>query len=253
MHTLRLVRSAILGICISGFLFAAVHEAYEDRQQIDALRFSNTQEWDPLVYAQKTVANPLVGKTVFSITLPPPPKNSSNETQVELAYMHELEVDRTTEQLIAIQRELLLESAFFGEYVYRDIVRERPNTEALLTRVLGEISGVIIAQKEYFDRVRPHELDATLHPAIPVPGHPAYPSGHATESMLIALILGDIDPHSAERYRESALRIAHNREIAGVHYPSDSRVGQMLAKQYFELLKGNEEFQLLLTEAKKEW
>jgi len=253
MNILKFFIMATLGICIGAFLYGAIYKAYADKQAINTLLFSTTAEWDPLVYAQKTIRNPIVGESAFEIELPLPPRNSSRETKNELAYMHELETKRTTAQLIEIERELALEGAFFGTKTYGDIVQERPVTSVLLMRVLAEISGIVITKKEHFDRVRANKLDETLHPAISVPGHPAYPSGHATQSMIIALVLGDLDPASADAYKGSAFRIAHNREIAGVHYPSDSTAGQQLAEAYFDLLKNNAEYQKLRDAAKAEW
>ena len=87
--------------------------------------------------------------------------------------------------------------------------------------------------KKHFDRVRPSFLDEQITPCIPVPGHPAYPSGHATEAFSVALVLGHVEPVHAQAYLRVASTIAHNREIAGVHYRSDTLAGQRLATALF--------------------
>lgn len=217
------------------------------------LRFSNTQEWDPAIYAKRNGAPPLVGERAFSIPLPPPPENGSEETMQELAYLHELETERTEEELAEIHEELLLEDARFGAFRYAELRAMKPATVRLIDAAMPEFTAALIQHKEDFDRVRPNFLDPSLSPAIAVPGHPAYPSGHAGQSMVVALILSALDPVNAAAYENSALRIAHNREIAGVHYPSDSEVGRELARAYVALLTETPRYEELFALATEEW
>ena len=86
--------------------------------------------------------------------------------------------------------------------------------------------------KYHYDRVRPNYLDTTLEPSISVPGHPAYPSGHATQAAAIALVLGCVDPDNKAEYILN--RVGYNRELGGVHYPSDSVAGEKLAEAMVE-------------------
>jgi hypothetical protein len=82
-------------------------------------------------------------------------------------------------------------------------------------------------------------------PPIPVPGHPAYPSGHSTQAHLMALCVKDVLPTAAlqnalgEVIDELADRIARNREIAGLHFESDSKAGENLAQSLFEVLSSD--------------
>jgi hypothetical protein len=85
-------------------------------------------------------------------------------------------------------------------------------------------------------------------PPIAVPGHAAYPSGHATEAYLMAKCLEKVmpvaastpvDPNDPETtaLQRMAQRIARNREVLGVHYPSDSAAGKKLAEDTFAILQ----------------
>jgi PAP2 superfamily len=117
--------------------------------------------------------------------------------------------------------------------------------------------------KREFNRPRPSQLSPALLPPIDPPGHASFPSGHATEAYLMALCLeaamlpatapgyyaaaatpATIPPappqHVHARVRSPLLRmaerIARNREVLGLHYPSDSEAGRVLAQRSFDIL-----------------
>jgi PAP2 superfamily len=98
-------------------------------------------------------------------------------------------------------------------------------------------------EHKYRPRPRPSQVCPALLPPVPVPGHPSYPSGHATEAHLIEFVLNEVFKGSkkeaamASDLSALATRIARNREIAGLHYPSDSRAGKNLAKDIHTLLQ----------------
>ena len=87
-------------------------------------------------------------------------------------------------------------------------------------------------------------------PPIDPPGHAAFPSGHATQARLIARCLervmpvniipvnGGVQQPQDGPLRRMADRIARNREVLGLHCPSDSVAGQTLADQTFPLMIG---------------
>jgi hypothetical protein len=114
--------------------------------------------------------------------------------------------------------------------------------------------------KRVFSRVRPSQISPALLPPIEIPGHAAFPSGHATEGHMIAFCLAKVMPHAATKpaarspLMMMAQRIARNREVIGLHYPSDSAAGKLLAEKSFEILMQcptikNE----IIPRAKKEW
>jgi membrane-associated phospholipid phosphatase len=88
--------------------------------------------------------------------------------------------------------------------------------------------------KAVHNRPRPSHLCPALMPPIPVPGHASYPSGHATQANLMALFVTDAMPPAIQAgvafdLTALATRIGRNREIAGMHYASDSAAGVALA------------------------
>src|SRR5262249_57034663 len=101
-----------------------------------------------------------------------------------------------------------------------------------------------------------------LLPPIQVPGHASYPSGHSTQAHLIAqcvqLALPAAGPLTAALSADLdalAVRIARNREIAGLHYPSDSAAGLVLATGIVPLLNSAAvpAFTTALAAAQGEW
>jgi hypothetical protein len=88
-----------------------------------------------------------------------------------------------------------------------------------------------------------------LRPPIPVPGHSSFPSGHSTQAHLMARCVAyllneagvpqpDRDALSADLF-VLADRVARNREIAGLHYRSDSQGGAALAESLFNTMTNN--------------
>jgi hypothetical protein len=99
--------------------------------------------------------------------------------------------------------------------------------------------------KGLYKRPRPSHLCPALLPPIAVPGHAAFPSGHATQAHLMALCLNDIFSTLPQQSRvledtwTLADRIARNREIAGLHYESDSNAGRAIALATLPILQAS--------------
>lgn len=240
----------------TGFAYhnSTTHTETETDTRVD-LRFSNTQAWDPDLLALSVRKGGLVPDATDVIHVAEYPPNNSNEAEDELATLHALMGERTSAKRAEIASERNIEYTYFGEKTFGELTSPvtYPHTAVLLQTAYTDILPVLLHFKKQFDRVRPNVLDTTLQTSIPVPGHPAYPSGHATQSYLVALILSDLDPTHTEDYISSSYRIAHNREIAGLHYPSDSEAGRSLAQQYYDLLSQTEWYKIHLEEALTEW
>lgn len=191
----------------------------------------------------------------FPIEIPPPFKNSSAETAEELAFLKKIAtIERTESQVKKIQsedRSSSLHMIFEEEGLFN--ITNYPLTSALIESVDSEILYFAVREKRNFKRARPSQLAPDLTTVIDVPKHAAYPSGHAAQSYAHALVLAEIDSANADKYKQLALDIAHRREIAGVHYPSDSKAGQMLAEQVVKAVFETPQIQKRLALAKKEF
>jgi hypothetical protein len=110
--------------------------------------------------------------------------------------------------------------------------------------------------KLVFNRPRPYQFDPALEPPF-FRGHPSYPSGHATQAFAVALGLLAIIPSRAEELKQEVLklatRIAFNREIAGLHFPTDTQAGAELANELHRLSRGNAKFLEHIDLAQEQW
>lgn len=257
----------ILGLCLITILLGFGWSYYDYQQAagtekgtvaataqtIDAadLRFSNTQVWYVNPYPVPAGAQSIP----YSIVdLVPPPPNTSSTTRSELTYLHTLTTKRTPEKEAEIIAELEFATTLYNNTPVKTLVHSRPHTATAITYLLGVGDPVILEAKKKFDRVRPSFLDPTLTTTIPVPKHGAYPSAHAAHSYLLAFLLSELDPEHQTTYLKDAARISRNRELAGVHYPSDSRAGMLLAEQIYTYVTAKDgTFQNLMNHALVEW
>jgi membrane-associated phospholipid phosphatase len=107
-------------------------------------------------------------------------------------------------------------------------------------------------------------------PPFAVPGHASFPSGHATQSALVAGLLAQVLPPAVTRVNppkpgmtppaepaslldRMAERLARNREVVGLHYASDSRAGRELAAGILRILAVCPATQALIVAARAEW
>ena len=123
--------------------------------------------------------------------------------------------------------------------------RSHPVTCRLL--FIGSLIGAYVSLhfKGLHQRRRPSQRAPALLPPIEVPGHASYPSGHATQARLMAKCVEaalptapDIKGPLGDVLDTLAARIARNREIAGLHFHSDTVAGRTLADHAFSILSG---------------
>jgi membrane-associated phospholipid phosphatase len=166
--------------------------------------------------------------------------------------------------------EILSQAEEFTSY-FLNLMTAKPTSYPATTRVLNaaNLVALFVAMnwKSQFKRPRASQLCPALLPPIAVPGHASYPSGHSTQAHLMALCIGEVFaglPSTQQPLMQPiqddlwvlADRIARNREIAGLHYPSDTAAGIVLANQILPLLSGmdpSSAYQTAVTNAVAEW
>ncbi|MDX8355562.1 phosphatase PAP2 family protein [Cognatiyoonia sp. IB215182] len=113
-----------------------------------------------------------------------------------------------------------------------DVTTPGGQTAAMFQTILWLGSLIGLLYKERFNAPRPHVLNPSLEPFIPVPAFSSYPSNHAFQSFLIAEVFTRAVPEhpGGEALFSAAKEVATNREYAGLHVPSDTEAGQLLAR-----------------------
>jgi len=106
-------------------------------------------------------------------------------------------------------------------------------------------SGVACWDAKYaYWAIRPFQLDPTLTTVFPTPNHPSYPAAHGCFSSAAAGTLAYLFPRDAETLNALADQAGQSRIWAGIHFPTDVRVGLALgrsvAQRVIDLAQGDE-------------
>lgn len=217
--------------------------------QSNELTFSNTQNLEKkylLLLKKEFLFFPKDWKQYIKIV--PPPLLSSNQTKSEIIKLIKLQSQRTENNLVRINFERSLYGFKFYNIYYLDILTnpELKEVNKLFQFYLNDLSIITHKLKQTFNRVRPPFISKKLFSAITIPNHPSYPSAHAAQAYFISLVLSYVFPRNKSDFVNDAKKIAFNREVAGVHYRSDSNAGFEVGKQFFDYIKNHRKNELEL-------
>jgi hypothetical protein len=139
----------------------------------------------------------------------------------------------------------------------------RPATRWLFEAVQRDAFIVVLELKKHFNRARPYQRVDLKGDADPwfYPGHPSYPSGHALDAAIVVgickkLWIGPVGSYYGDflkNIEKAADDYGYLREVAGVHYPSDTAAGKQLAEMILQKLSPLKSFEEDLERARKEW
>jgi acid phosphatase (class A) len=255
---------------------------YRTLYQLDKKPHASFAWMDTITYPAKEVATGTLAatmlRTVYLIEdvpsllhISPPPANSSEQTRAELRFLLELQEKRDSVQVARYKKlagiyhspnnfnpldpdyhrnfsSLFHVGAPLGTwYTYKNL----PNTARFLSNVYRDASYYFFRLKVTINRPRPYMLEPSLK-YLERPPHQSYPSGHAAASYANAYILSQIAPERADDFLQKAAEMAFSREVLGVHYPSDSEMGRLWARQFVNELFRKEAFRKDFEAARKE-
>ena len=126
-----------------------------------------------------------------------------------------------------------------------------PKTEAFFGRVQSGAETVTDTAKDFYKRPRPYSVDPSLANGKLEKSF-SYPSGHSTESMVLALVLADLFPDQHDAIIAKARSIGWHRVEIARHYPTDIYAGRVLAQAIVREMKTNPDFQKDFAAAKAE-
>ena len=171
------------------------------------------------------------------------PKNSSFETAKEM-----LIVQAATGRMDEFMQNSINKhdnDPAYAVKVYMEVFGLEYDAD-FIEKVILESSEYVLQQKYAFNRPRPRQLSDVFKISFDIASSktaktPSYPSGHSTQSRLIAEIYAEKYPQHRRNLLLAADECGYGRIMAGLHYPSDHKAGVMLAKRLFSMMKGKKE------------
>jgi hypothetical protein len=232
---------------------------YQIYYNINNIKYSNTQGriGDEFSEEIKKIGNSIKLRNIKKLVniIDKYPKNLNNSTINEINVL----LDKQNKRDAKIYYQILKEAYgrgiddTFKKYMLNNNIDEEIINKVYDTipKIIYKIDLALYVVKKFYDRVRPSILskellkhniiDDSIKPWIKLPTHPAYPSGHATQSMFLAEYFSNYYPQYRQCFENAAEEISVNREIAGLHYRSDTIAGYKLGKFLaIEYLKNNQ-------------
>ena len=175
----------------------------------------------------------------------PPPTNESNKTEEEIEYLEDIPVDKN-----------LVDSAdamsnHFSKFLSTKGL-DYPKEE--LRPVMRGVKAIILKLKYHYNRPRPWQIAKEKglelnSETLKSSSSPSYPSGHATQGRFVARYLADLYPEYGDENTQIGEDIAFSRNMAKVHYPSDSKFGKLLGDSMYDYVyQPQEELEMELEE-----
>lgn len=235
----RSVLCAYLGAAISLPGLASVTSADTSPAPVapdtTRLRFARS-DWNPrlLRMALEASENPQSLAFVDALELPAIPVGA--DLDAELAHLLRLQARRTWADVNHTSLGLLRQSQDPIGYLLEAVlgVGLHMKDRAGLNALANQVEPLILLTKLTFSRSRPSAVNGRIIPAMPVPGHPSFPSGHAAQAYVCAEALALRYPNQADKARQAGRALGDGRELAGLHFPSDTVAGRQLGFEFFE-------------------
>jgi len=180
---------------------------------------------------------PLEGFPIEKFKNMPPPENESTETEEEIDYLDSIPVEKG-----------FVNSADDVDGHFKKFLEpkglEFPTEE--LKDVMKGVKSIILQLKYHYNRPRPYQVADAKNlkldsENLKSASTPSYPSGHATQGTFLGRYLADLYPEYEKELRQIGEDIAFSRNMAKVHYPSDSEFGKMLGNDLYEFVYQPEE------------
>ena len=183
------------------------------------------------------------GKPDASAILAPPPLPDSPEQTADLDEVRAVHHAAGSNDVAAAYLEKK-----FSVFNFADAVgpyfesKNLPKTTAFFEKVQSDAATITDLGKDYFKRPRPFVTDPSLANGKLEKSF-GYPSGHSTESMVLALVLANLLPEKHDAIIAHARAIGWHRVQIARHYPTDIYAGRMLALAIVKQFQKNDAYQ----------
>jgi acid phosphatase (class A) len=184
--------------------------------------------------------------------LAPPPLPNSAEQAADLAEVRSVSRTAPKDDVAAAREEKSFNVFNFAPAIGPFFQPGRfSKTEEFFHKVQKDADGAVGNAKDHWRRPRPYTVDPTLASGKLEKSF-SYPSGHSTESMVLALVLADMFPEREDAILAHARNIGWHRVEIARHYPTDIYAGRVFAQAIVREMKKNPEFQRDFAAAKSE-
>ena len=210
------------------------------------------QYWDPWRYAFVTIAEFSKTRWEKKISVSRPSK-TRRETDIQTLIALS---NSTAAKRRLMMPEIIAQAGDASRYWQAMLMfnsGSHPATFQLMTMAFHVGRFLAMNYKVKFNVPRPSQVSPAILPWLDPPAHASFPSGHALEGRLMSHVLADVVPEAEKALMALSKRVGENREIAGLHYSSDTLGGFDIARQAFPLLKSCASYKKTRKAAKKEW
>lgn len=172
----------------------------------------------------------------------PPPANHSEAVKLELDYLASL---RKNTMFVEAADDI---HSYFGSFFYDKPINYPTKS---VKRALKISRPVILKLKYHYNRPRPIQLSKALGLKINngvklISMHtPSYPSGHSTQGIFVAHILGDMFPEYRKELLQMGEDISMSRLVAKAHFPTDSQFGEKLGYDLYKHYKKEKQNEII--------
>jgi acid phosphatase (class A) len=165
--------------------------------------------------------------------LPPPVADGTDAQKADLAEVQRLYRERTPERRAQAEWDDKHEDSmlFASTLGPKFDLAKLPATAQLLAVLENDQAVAANMSKRYFLRNRPWAIDPSLVACDYKPNAApltSYPSGHATLSYSVGLVLANLIPEKSQAILTRARDYAYSREVCGAHYASDTEASHVL-------------------------
>jgi acid phosphatase (class A) len=183
------------------------------------------------------------GKPDVATLLAPPPLPDSAEALADLNEVRAVYHAASPDDQVAANSEKSFSVFNFAEAAGPFFVPANlPKTAAFFAQVQSDAAWVTDQGKDFFKRPRPYTTDPSLANGKLEKSF-SYPSGHSTESMVLALVLAELLPERRDAIVAHARLIGWHRVEIARHYPTDIYAGRTLALAIVKQFKKSDAFQ----------
>lgn len=170
---------------------------------------------------------------------PPPPVPGSREQEEDKAAVLQWQARRSAADCEGANLTAKADYDFFWAGRKSPFPEPFPRAaKSFIARLASDLDSAVTVMKDRYARPRPYQAyPGEAKPCVKKSWGYSYPSGHSTYSRVYARVLADILPERREEFLATADRIALDRVVGGVHFPTDIEAGKAFGDLYHAELR----------------